>query len=280
MTNNYWSRKITATLFILILLVGVSSCGSKKISMVDGSGTLKAKSHDEVVEDVLSHELDYKTITTKGKVSLNGKEVTTIFKLVKDDIIQASIRPILGIEAMRVDITPTKATLIDRLGSRYAEVDLNDPQLEHLVAFNFYNLQSLLTNQLFLAGNKKVDKTNYKDYKINASKDHYILKADDKNDLKYSFSVDASNRIVSTLINSEPREMSLLWSYDQFVADKEHIYPTKMMADIKLMKKKFKVAITYSNLDVNTSFNVDRSISSRYKKVDIREIIEGYMKLK
>lgn len=280
MMNTGLSKKIIAFTLITIFLLGISGCKSKKISLVDGSGTLKSKSQEEVLEDVLTHELNYKTITTKGKVSLNGKEVTTIFKLVKDDIIQASIRPLLGIEAMRMDITPEKAVLIDRLGSRYAEVDLSGSELSDYVAFNFYNLQALLTNQLFLAGNKKVTKSDYKEYNISASKDHYVLQASDKNDLKYHFSVDASDRIVSTMINSEAKEVGLVWTYDQFVVDKEFIYPTSMTADVKFKKRKIKIGIAYSSLDVNSDFNIDRSISSRYKKVDILELIGAYMKIK
>lgn len=280
MMNIGLSKKIIAFTLITIFLLGISGCKSKKISLVDGSGTLKSKSQEEVLEDVLTHELNYKTITTKGKVSLNGKEVTTIFKLVKDDIIQASIRPLLGIEAMRMDITPEKAVLIDRLGSRYAEVDLSGSELSDYVAFNFYNLQALLTNQLFLAGNKKVTKSDYKEYNISASKDHYVLQASDKNDLKYHFSVDASDRIVSTMINSEAKEVGLVWTYDQFVVDKEFIYPTSMAADVKFKKRKIKIGIAYSSLDVNSDFNIDRSISSRYKKVDILELIGAYMKIK
>lgn len=281
MINFCSTKKTTILIFILTILLGITGCKSNKISVVDGSGALKAKSQEEVVEDILTHELSYKTITTKGKVSLNGKELTAHFKLVKDEIIQASVRaPILPIEVMRIDITPKKAVLIDRLGSRYAEVDLDNPELGDLIAFNFYNLQALLTNQLFLAGNKKVSKSNYKDYNITSSKDHFILKAQDKGDIKYSFSVDASDRIVSTLISSASQEMSLLWAYDQFVSDKESIYPTEMSADIKVKKRKFKVGISYSNLDIDTKFNVDQSISSKYKKVGIRDLIDAYMKFK
>lgn len=283
MMNIGLSKKIIAFTLITIFLLGISGCKSKKISLVDGSGTLKSKSQEEVVEDVLTHELNYKTITTKGKVSLNGKEIPApaTFKLVKDDIIQVSVRaPFIGFEIMRMDITPEKAVLIDRPGSRYAEIDLSGSELSDYVAFNFYNLQALLTNQLFLAGNKRVTKSDYKEYNISASKDHYVLQASDKNDLKYHFSVDASDRIVSTMINSEAKEIGLVWTYDQFVVDKEFIYPTSMAADVKFKKRKFKIGIAYSSLDVNSDFNIDRSISSKYKKVGMLELIEAYMKIK
>lgn len=280
MTTIYSSKKVIILPIILIFLLGVSGCKSNKVSLVGGSGALKAKSQEQVLEDVLVHELDYKTITTKGKVSFNGKEITTIFKLVKDEVIQASVRPLLGIEAMRMDITPEKAVIIDRLGGQYAEVKLDGSELSNYVAFNFHNLQALLTNQLFLAGHRRVAKNDYKEYNISASNDHYVLQTTDKNELKYNFSVDASDRITQTVISSEAKNLALVWNYTQFVTDNGAIYPTNMSANVKFKKKTFNIGISYSKLDINSDFSVDQSVSSRYKKVDIQDLIGAYMKIK
>lgn len=274
-------KKAIIFTLVTVLLLGIAGCKSKKISLVDGSGVLKSKSQEEVFDDVLAHQLNYKTITTKGKVRLNDKEVPATFKLIKDDIIQASIRaPFLGVEVMRMDITPNKATIVDRLNGQYAEVNLNDSGLGNYTALNFYNLQALLTNQLFLAGNQRVTKIDYKEYTISALQDHYILQAKETDDLKYAFSVDASDRIVATTMSSPTKDISLIWTYSQFVEDKEFIYPTDMSADVKIKKRKFKVGITYSSLDVNTEFNIDRSVPSKYKKVDMSDLIGTYMKMK
>lgn len=280
MTTINLSKKGIVLTLLITLLLAISGCKSKKVSIVNGSGALKAKSEEQVLEDILTHELNYNTITTKGKVSFNGKEITTIFKLVKDEYIQASVRPLLGIEAMRMDISPEKIVIIDRLGGQYAEMKLDGSDASNSIAFNFYNLQALLTNQLFLAGNQKVTKLNNTDYEISASNDHYILQTKDKNNLKYNFSVDASNRITQTIISSDAHDLSLAWAYSEFVEDKGAIYPTNMLADVKFKKQKVKVGISYSTLDIDTNFNIDKSISSRYKKVEIRDLIETYMKLK
>lgn len=266
---------------IFLSLLFIAGCKSKKVTLVDSDGTLKAKSHAEVVDDILSHELDYKTITTKGSVSVKGKKLTTVFKLVKDEVLQASVRiPIIGAEAMRVDITPEKIVLIDRLSARYAEVDLKGAEVSSMVAFNFYNLQALLTNQLFVAGESRVNKNDYNKFNIKAADNKYLLHTQDHNSIEYMFSVNPAERIVSTLINSPSRGLSLLWNYDTFVEDGAFIYPTDMEANLTMKAKKMTVGISYSTLDVNTNLNVDTSIPSKYKKVDILEIIGEYMKLK
>lgn len=280
MRDSLITLKLLVVVFSLTLGLIGTGCKSKKLSVLDASGLLKAKSHNEVLDDVLAHELDYKTLTTKGKVSLNGKEVTAIFKLVKDEIIQASIRPMLGIEAVRMDITPEKIVVIDRMGKKYAEVDISDSEFGALVAFNFYNLQALLTNKLFLAGGKNVGVSDYDQFDISTKDNHFVLQTEDRNSLQYKFAVDASDRIVSTMVAYPSKEMAFVWGYDEFVEDGEHIYPTSMLGQMKVKKKNIRVGVKYSDLDINTEFNVDQSIPSRYAKIEILDLLGAYMKIK
>lgn len=269
---------LLSMLFALLFFAG---CKSKKVTLVESDGSLKAKSHNEVLDDVISHELNYETISTKGSVSVKGKKMTTVFKLMKDEVLQASVRiPIIGAEAMRIDITPAKIVLIDRLSGRYAEVDFGSSQLNDKVAFNFYNLQALLTNQLFVAGESRVTKKDYEKFKIKAVDNKYLLHTQDRNKIEYVFSVNPSERIISTYINSPAKGLALLWNYDRFVEDGPAIYPTDMEANLTIKDKKMAVGISYSKLEVNSDLNIDVSIPSKYKKVDVLDIIGEYMKLK
>lgn len=273
--------QFAALVGILFSLLFVAGCKSKKVTLVDSDGVLRAKTHNEVLDDILSHELDYRTITTKGSVSLKGKKLTAVFKLVKNEVLQASLRmPIIGSEAIRLDITPEKIVLIDRLGGKYAEVDIQNNEVSDLVAFNFYNLQALLTNQLFLAGEQSVSKKDYSRFKVGSLDNKYLLETKDQNDIEYLFSVNPAERIISAFVNSPSRQVSLLWNYDKFVEDDTHIYPTDMMATIKIKEKTMALGISYDNLDVNTEFKVDTSIPSRYEKIDVMDLLGAYMKIK
>lgn len=281
MKQIYSYTQFAVLITILFSLLFITGCKSKKVTLVDSDGVLRAKTHSEVLDDILSHELDYRTITTKGSVSLKGKKLAAVFKLVKNEVLQASLRmPIIGAEAVRVDITPDKIVLIDRLGGKYAEVDIKNNEVSDLVAFNFYNLQALLTNQLFLAGEQNVSKKDFSRFEVGALDNKYLLETKDQNNIEYLFSVNPSERIISTFVNSPSRKVSLLWNYDKFVEDGSHIYPTDMMATIKIKEKTMAVGISYDNLDVNTEFKVDTSIPSRYEKIDIMDLLGAYMKIK
>lgn len=270
---------ILATLLISIFLI--SSCKSKKAIITDSEGVLKAKTHNEVVEDILSNGLQYERITTKGNVTLKGIKAPATFKIIKDEILQASIgMPIFGGEIARLDITPNMIRIIDRRGKQYAEADLNNTDLSALTAFNFHNLQALLTNQLFLAGKKDIGHKDFNRFSIGTEDNHYLLEAKDGSNIKYRFSVNTNERITSTLISLPSKKISLLWQYDQFIEDAPHIYPTDMKANLAIKNKRIVFDISYPNLNINTDFKVDTSVSSKYKKVDIVDLLETYIKIK
>lgn len=81
--NTFQNRKqihITSYFWYILLIVTLaifSSCKSQKMSIVDKQGKLKMRSQSQVLKDVLDKEYTYNTISTKGKVTVMGKEVTT-----------------------------------------------------------------------------------------------------------------------------------------------------------------------------------------------------------
>lgn len=269
---------IVASVIISILLA--TSCGSKKTVATEGK--LEKKSSAKIVNDALSSELQYKTITTKGsiefKIGGSAKKSSTVFKIIKDSIIQASIRPIFGMEAFRISFTPSKIVIIDRMKKVYISEDIKDSKLMADFDFNYYNLQALLTNQLFIPGKRQVIQSDYERYNITATENVYMLQTKDKGDLLYNFAVDASSRIASTLIYNDEKKVTLQWSYNEFIEDNNVIYPTLMNAQIDIAKKRLDVGISYNKLDIDKDFDIDMSIPSKYEKVDFTDLLSSYIK--
>ncbi|MFV0419068.1 MAG: DUF4292 domain-containing protein [Dysgonomonas sp.] len=274
----------TITLFFLFaILIFVSGCKSKKT--VATGGELEDKSHAKVVNDALKAELQYKTLTTKGNVEFkmgsSSQKAPAVFKIIKDSVLQMSVRiPFLGGEAMRVTFTPDSIIVVDRLKKQYLAESIKDSKLMANFDFNFYNLQALLTNQLFVPGKQLVAETDYNKFNITASDDVYMLQTKDKGNLLYNFAMDASNRIVSTLIYNEAKSVTLQWSYADFIKDNDAMYPTNMNAKVDIAKKRLDISITYNKLDIDKPFDVDNSVSNKYTKVDFTEFIGAYIKKK
>lgn len=275
--------KILTLVFVISTLFFISSCKSKKT--ITAEGTLEKKSHTQIINDALSSEISYRTISTKGsieiKVGSSSQKVPAVFKMVKDSILQASIRiPILGGEAMRVTFTPDSIIIIDRLKKQYVAERFSDSKVITDFDFNFYNLQALFTNKLFIPGNREIGEKDFEKYNISSANNVYLLKTKGKGNLSYNFAVDASNHVASTLIYNDKQNITLQWSYNDFVNDNSLIYPTRMEAKVDISKKRLDVNINYDKLEINKSFNIDNSISTRYTKVEFSDLISAYIKKK
>ncbi|MBB4034964.1 hypothetical protein GGR21_000851 [Dysgonomonas hofstadii] len=284
MMKSHKINKTLALLFFISAILFLNGCKSKKI-IETGTGELTKKSQEQVVTDVLSKEIDYKTISAKGsiefKMGSKSRKLNTVYKLIKDEVLQASVRiPILGGEAMRITITPDSVIIIDRLNKQYVAERFKDSQLASNFDFNFYNLQSLFTNKIFIPGTKSVEKKNYDKMRIIASKDAYMLQTKDKSDMLYTFAIDASDHLVSTLIYNEKKKVTLQWSYSDFIQDNELIYPTRIEANVDIAKKRFDLGIAYNKLELDQDVSIDNSVSSRYQRVDFTELMGTYIKSK
>lgn len=281
-------RKSLSYIFILFfipVLFAVSGCKSKQTTLKP-TGKLDKKSMESLLESVKKNEINYRTLECKGKIELrkgNSQQKTNaVFKLVKDSIMQVSVRiPIFGGEAIRLTFTPDEVIMIDRLSKQYAHVKYKklgflDKSSDKL----FYNLQAIFTNQLFLPGKTKVTSKDYNLFDMSATADVYMLQTQTQNkNFSINFAVDASDRIVSTLIYNANKSGTLQWSYRDFVQDSQNnaIYPTQMDAKIQLGTKRIDIGIECPQLDIdNKNFNINNSIPQKYTKVDIDDIINKY----
>ena len=273
---------IFSLLSVLFILLFISSCKSGK-NIISGSGTLIEKSQEEVLKDVLQAQVDFKTISAKGNIGYeidgSGKRASAAFKIVKDSMMQVSVR-FLGTEVARVTITPDSVYAINRLKKQYVAEDISS--LKDIIDFNYYNLQALMTNHLFLAGKQEVSLSDHNSFDITATDNHYILQAKGKKNLIYNFTVDASDRIVSTVMSNanknKEKNVTIQWVYNDFIKDPDNklVYPTVMNAKVDAMKKSGSIEISYSKLNINEKgFEINNNISSSYSKKTLKQFMSS-----
>lgn len=267
----------------IVALVLVSGCKSKQKS-VDTDTYTKNWEAEKAIDDIRNKELSYANLTAKGAVELkvgeSGKRISAHYKILKDSIMQVSLRvPLLG-EVMRMDMTPEKVTVVDRLKGQYASESFSDSEFLKSVDLNYYNLQALLTNSLFLPGEKSVDKANYSRFKIATGGDMLRLQTLGKPDLIYNFAVDASEKIISLLVTKKSLENTLQFTYTDFVEhDNKQFYPSVMVASVNTNKKALSLAISYSGLDLDRKdFRIDISVPQKYQEITFKELLQTYMK--
>lgn len=271
-------------LLTLAILFLASGCKSKKV-VETGTGSLEKKTHEQVIQDAMANEVNYKTISAKGSIEIksgsSGKKANAVYKLIKDEVIQVSVRvPLLGTEVVRVTMTPDSITMVDRINKLYVAENFKNSQLASNFDFNFYNLQALFTNKLFIPGAKEVEKQNYDKFRISSSNDAYMLQTKDKENMLYTFAIDASDHLVSTLVYNEKKNVTLQWSYSDFIQDNRLVYPTTIEGKADIAKKRFDLGISYNKLELDKEVNIDNSISSKYRRVDFSKLMDIYIKNK
>lgn len=281
--NRY--RVAYKVLFFCILIAALGACKSKK-QIISNDGSVVQKSQQQLLDDVLESQLDY--ITINGKISLemiagnkaSGMKANGRLRVIKNDIIQLSVlAPFINSELFRMNITPDSVYVIDRMAKKYAAADIRQLERQMKVQFNYYNLQSMFTNGLFMPGKKEVGGSDYDTYTITQNSGKYHMQTKDRAGVVYNFVVGANDRIESTnFLVERDNKYSLQWSYEDFVKDNPYIYPTKMIAKVGIRDKQMSLVMSYSGLDIDKELNVDRSLPSRYERVSVADILKNYIK--
>ena len=148
------ARERVSLAFILLIILFLSGCKtSKKVGTV-ASGS--AKAHNEFFESMEEHSFQFNTMTARLNAELktakNNMSSRVDLKMVRDSAFQLSVQPFLGIEVFRAEFTVDSIKVVDRMNKRYVAERYADLKGQTPIEFNFYNLQALFTNHIFLPG--------------------------------------------------------------------------------------------------------------------------------
>jgi len=267
---------------ITILLFGAAiiSCKPKQ-KIVYSTTPVEEKTNSDLFNDIITSSVDYKTLSsrlnlnvTSGTRTLSSKAT---LRMIRDEAIQISIQPLFGVEMFRFYIDPDKVVLLDRMNKRYVEVSIDSLKENYPVGFDFYTMQSMLTNAPFVSGKKSADSIDYRLFKITQTSDlnYYLISEDHESDLEYSFTVNGDDRITFTHIMHHENKQSLQWSYDNFAIISESIFPHRMVATLITKSRKLNTELVFSGITINEEpLNISMNIPNGYRKAPIAEILK------
>ena len=276
-------KKIRLSKYLLALLllvfVGIYSCKPKK-RIVQAESALEDKASSHLFEDVLIKELKYSTFSSKmnmtvstGKKTLSSKAT---LRIVRDEAIQLSLQPLFGIEMFRLYVQPDCIIILDRMNKRYVREYFADIKGEIPSGLDFYTLQSLFTNTLFISDQTSVSTNDYKKFKYSQSSNNYKLSArDNKSKIDYSFLVNGNDQITLAQLYMSSRNYELDWGYDKFSLIEERLFfPLEMNVMATTQKRKLDTSISLSSISLDEALMLDSSIPSSYDKVELKEIMK------
>ena len=280
----------------------LTSCGTKQAA-VSGNGktgtTTTSAQQDlskqklQFVQKVSDNALYQQNVVSKLNFTLQtGSKNISVpgsIHMRKDDVIRIQLMiPIIGTEVGRLEFTKDDVLIIDRLHKQYIKGDYNKIDFLRNRGINFYSLQALFWNQLFIPGTKKVGEAQLSKYDVELQAQGetmpLILRQDK---MTFTWSADKTSALINeadiTYVDSKTGTSSLNWTYGDFRAFGSKKYP-------HYQQLRFKTTATKQQKDITVTFNLNgvsadkdweprTTVSDKYKAVSVDDVLKQLMNL-
>lgn len=268
-------------MWVLAIGLLVAACGTKKTATTP-TVDLSTLPDADYLKEVVNHTPDFEEFSAKMRlVAEYGHEKISVggtIKMKKDEVIQLSLVAIGFVEAAKIEITPKRLILLDRIGRRYIDVPYNNLKFFSENNIDFYTLQSLFRNELFLPNVKHVGYSNLKEFQVNKEGEDATLTTRVNKRISYSFLTALANGLLkeSNILTTSNYQLS--WKYSDFLSFREREFPTHMTLSIKGAEKPLKASFTFSRWSSEANYE-PISIPERYQEIKTGDILKHLLSL-
>jgi len=206
--------------------------------------------------------------------SLGGQEVTVDgnLKMKRDDVIRIQLVAYGIMEVGILEFTQEDVLMINRLQKQYVRVDYNDIDFFKSNGINFFSLQALFWNELFVPGEKYPETDRFL-----AVPDGSGVKIRlDAGRMDYEWLADRNTGRIDSMKachrrgNSMDAEMA--WHYKAFKTLAKQVFPTDIGMQLKTGGKVLSMGLKLKSLGTDEDWKMRTSVSKKYQKVEAEDI--------
>ncbi|MDD3979275.1 MAG: DUF4292 domain-containing protein [Proteiniphilum sp.] len=266
-------------LFFLLVILLMAACKSRQ-QYIYSTAPVEDKTHNELFRDIIASEFSFQTFTAKLNMNLtSGKKSLSSranIRIVKDNALQISIQPLFGVEMFRLFINPDTVVLLDRMNKRYVMEPIAQLKEHYPVGFDFYTMQSVFTNALFVSGKEQVEAADYRRFSYTRTSDqnYYLTAKDQTSGIDYAFTVNGDDRITFTHLLQPEKKQSLQWGYNNFALFNEISFPLKMQISLSSTSRKVDAELLFSDVVTDMPIELTMNVPKGYKKTSIDEVFK------
>lgn len=285
-----------ATIAGLALLI-LASCGTKQTAVTTGSTSTTApvSQQDEstriareklaFVQKVSDGALYQQNVVSKLSFTLNsGSKNITVpgsIHMRKDDVIRIQLFvPLLGTEVGRLEFTKDYVLILDRIHKQYIKGDYNQVSFLRDRGINFYSLQALFWNQLFLPGAQKVSEAQLSQYDVDLQTGLVELL---QQKMSYKWTATKTDGHITAAqvayLGGGRDAAELNWKYDSFRSFGSKQFPHLQVLNFKMDKKDVTVTLDMNGVSADSNWDTRTTVSDRYKAVKVEDVLKQLMSL-
>lgn len=229
------------------------------------------------VQKVAANGQTAQTLTARIKMDLNtgGNAVSAngTLRMKRDDVIQLSLT-FLGIEVGRMEFTPDGVLLIDRMGKQYVRGAYADVSFLRQAGLDFYALQSLFWNELFVPGQQGAADAASR-FGLSQSGQQVLLSLTDTPKLNYTFAAQARSGSLEGVyvVDRSGQPGSFSWTYADFADFNGKPFPTVMTCAVNGTDLNVGFTLKLSRLGNDTGWATRTEVPGKYAERDADEIL-------
>lgn len=280
-----------------------ASCGTNK-TIVKQPTTVKQttaptqssvqKQKLQFVQKVSDQSLYQKNLVSDLSFTLNtgsrNISVPGILHMRRDEVIRIQLLiPLIRSEVGRIEFTKDYVLFIDRMHKQYVKASYNDVAFLKDNGINFYSLQALFWNQLFIPGQQRVGESQLSMFSVDLAavqaNNVPVTLLDGKMAYKWlAESVSGLINMAEAKYTSANHGVSTLkWNYrnfQNFGAKKFPVYhEVTIQTQATKQQRTIKAVFELNGLNDNADWESFTTPSNRYQKVGVDEILEKLTKL-
>lgn len=219
-------------------------------------------------------------LTAGVKVSIQGfgkdLSVNGTLRMKRDDVVRLSLR-FLGMEIGVMEFTPQDVLLVDRYHKQYVRAAYSEVSFLRQADLDFYALQSLFWNELFVPGERQAKSNTHRFSVVN---DHgcSTLTLDDTPQLNYTFVTHTDKALIEQVKVTGRKagdKGEFCWTYADFAPFAGRKFPRSMEMSVTGTGRNMGLTLRLSSLNTDSNWNTRTSVSAKYTKRTVDEVLGG-----
>ena len=301
-------KDTTIRIALLALTLVMAACGSKK-NLVDNSKGMNTattvsttenvpgdapRTNDgqnvnkaEVLAKVMANVPSANSMVANIDFNLKSgsKDITVDGKLSmkRDEVIRIQLTPMGLVEVGRLEFTRDSVLIMDRIHKQYLKSSYSQVSFLKNNGIDFHALQALFWNQLFVPGEKSIGQAQLDRFDVNGNQVALQI-----GKMNYNWVMDDVkehiNSAAATYNSRDNGTSKLDWTYGNFKKFADGLFPAQqdieLFTKVKGSNKTIHFGMTLKSMKVDNKWDSYTSVSSKYKPVELSDVINQILKIK
>ena len=200
----------------------------------------------------------------------------------RDDVIRLQLMAFGFVEAGRIELTPEYVLIMDRINKQYMKATYGSIDFLRNSGLNFYTMQALFWNELFVPGQTKVLDASLNKMDADMSGENAIISLNDgKMQYRWLATKDQAQIRMANIIYADQFKgnTQLNWDYEDFRVLNRKPFPFEHNITFTVPEKEVKLGMMLNYVKHEDNWETRTDVSSSYREVTVDEILRRFMAL-